>query len=138
MPQKRKKQHTGETVDQARVHLKRAQTQSDDARVAWYPPTNIAACVTNCFYAYEAAVVAAAIAVGEPWLEDHREKQKLAKKLADEGHLSSDISDLLYRLNGLRMDASYSEIDEEIEEELEDLLNDLESFLSEVNELLPK
>ena len=136
MPKKSKK-HAGETVEQARVHRERAQQQTDDARIAWYPPTNITNCVTNLFYAYESAVVAGAIAVGEAWVEDHREKQRLAKKLADNGHLSSDISDLLYRLNGLRMDGSYGEIDDEIEEELEDLLNDLETFLTEVDKLLP-
>jgi hypothetical protein len=93
--------------------------------------------VQNAFYAYENAVVAAAIAISMPWEENHGQKRKLARQLHKDKHLSVDISDRLNRLNDLRKDVSYGEPGDQLKKvDLEQLVMDLESFIGEVSELI--
>ena len=49
-----------ERVNKARRHLTLATRQWDDAYTASWEPTEPADCVSDCFYAFENAVVAAA------------------------------------------------------------------------------
>jgi uncharacterized protein YutE (UPF0331/DUF86 family) len=131
------KKHTGESIADAGVHLEHARKQFEKSQVDWYEPSDPGSCVTNAFYAYENAVVAAAIAVSEDWEEDHAQKRKLAKKLHTNGHLATDVSALLDQLNRLRKDVSYGEPGSELRRlDLEGLVNDLESFIEEVETLL--
>ncbi len=133
------RQHKGEPISQATVHLERAKEQWERAVKDSYAPADPGSCVTWCFYAYENAVVAAAIALGEDWEENHAKKQLLAKKLAQLGQLNTDISDLLDRLNTLRKDIAYGEPGSELaNEDLEDLVGELERFLSEVETVIKR
>jgi len=133
------RQHKGEPISEAAVHWQRAKEQWERAANDSYAPADPGSCVTWSFYAYENAVVAAAIALGEDWEEDHGKKKRLAKKLAERGHLKTDVSDLLDRLNGLRKDIAYGEPGSELaNEDLEDLVRQLESFLSEVEAVIKK
>lgn len=99
------KKHAGEPITEAKAHLDRAREQYEKAQVDWYEPSDPASCVSNAFYSYENAVVAAAIAASKPWEEDHRQKRELAKKLYKRKCLKVDVSDLLEKLNDLRKDS---------------------------------
>lgn len=130
-------QHQGEPISEAKKHLESADKQRASAAIDSWEPADPSGCVTQCFYAYENAVVAAAIAVGEPWEEVHWKKRDLAKKLFDDGHLATDVSDLLDRLNTLRKDVAYGEPSSDLARlDLEDLVSNLENFLSEVEEVV--
>ncbi|OLC46939.1 MAG: hypothetical protein AUH43_12830 [Acidobacteria bacterium 13_1_40CM_65_14] len=124
-------------VAEARDHLSRAQQQCDQAATDAWEPAEPADCVTKCFYAFENAVVAAAVGVGIAWTKNHVEKARLAKRLFDENKVRTDVSSNLTWLNPVRKDISYGEPGEELANvDLEDLVSDLEAFINEVEELL--
>jgi len=111
--------------------------QLHQAQVDWWPPEDPASCVTNAFYAYENAVVAAAEAVGERWQKNHVEKAKLASKLAADGTVRTDVGDTLDLLNRLRKDVSYGDPGPDLAGlDLEDTVSDLEQFADEVDKLI--
>src|SRR5438876_9685246 len=102
-------QSKSEWMAEARKHLAIASKQWDEASTAWWPPTDAAECVTKCFYAFENAIVAAAIALEIPWKKQHPDKAKIAAELAKQQKVSADISSQLIALNALRKDVSYDE-----------------------------
>lgn len=121
----------------ARTKLVRATEQWDQATMASWRPTEAGDCVTKCFYSFENAVVAAAIALDIRWEKQHFHKAQIAKQLAQNGHVTPDVSDLLSWLNELRKDISYGEPGPHLMDiNLEDLLSDLESYLAEVEQVI--
>src|SRR5687767_14239323 len=101
-------------VAEARGHLDLAKQQWDDAATDSWEPTDAAGCVTNCFYAFENAVVAAAEALGMPWKKTHPDKALIAAELAKQKKVAVDISARLVELNTLRKDVSYGEPGQEL------------------------
>lgn len=126
-------------VVEARSHLDVARTQWEKAAVESWEPADPAACVSLAFYSYENAVVAAAEAVGEKWEKKHYMKAEVAKKLASDGVLKTDVSERLHQLNNLRKDVAYGEPGSELAEvNLEDLVADLENFIDAVDEVVSR
>lgn len=124
-------------LPEARQALKRARSQLERVQVAGFDPPDYVEAVTFAFYAYENATVAAAEAKGMKWTKSHYEKAHLARKLVDDGILSTDIEERLLRLNDLRKDVAYGEPGPELEEvDLEDLASDLELFIDEVEKVV--
>ncbi len=124
-------------LDKARTHLKLASKQRDKAATDSWEPEEPESCVTNVFYAYENIVVAVAEAVGAKWKKNHFDKADLAAKLANDGKLSTDISQLMLHLNDLRKDVSYGQPGAALlNEDLETLVSDLESMIDEAEELI--
>jgi len=124
-------------VHQARELLAKARAQAEQAAVDSWEPAEPAECVTKCFYAFENALTAAAIALGEGVTTRHDEKAVLAERLAKERKLKTDISDQLVTLNDLRKDVQYGSPGSELAEtSLEDLLMELEAFLDEVEAVI--
>lgn len=124
-------------VAAAREHLARAETQRDEAATAAWEPPEPADCVSKCFYAFENAVVAAAIALGIPWEKNHWRKAELAAKLYKTGNLTTDISERLLDLNGARKDISYGDPGPVLAEtDLEDLVSDLDDYLIQVTSIV--
>jgi len=122
---------------EATKHLARAKIQWDEACTHSWEPAEPADCVSKCFYSYENALVAVAVALGYQWTKKHYEKAALAARLFKERHLKTDISGRLVELNELRKDVSYGEPGEELKKmSLEDLVSDLESFLDEVESMI--
>ena len=133
------KKHTGESLAEAEIHLKRAREQLDKAQVDAWEPSDPESCASNSFYAYENAVVAAAIVVLGSWEESHADKVKLAKRLYEEKHLPADISDLLDCLNDVRKDVAYGEPGLALRAlDLEGLVTELDTYLDEVEKLFDK
>jgi hypothetical protein len=128
-----------EQLAEANEHLELAKQQWDAASTAWWPPTDTADCVTKCFYAFENAVVAGAIALEIVWKKTHPDKIRVAKLLVQGGHVQTDISERLAELNRVRKDVSYGEPGHEMAGlDLEDMLSDLESYIGEIAALLHK
>jgi|SRR5437588_4377722 len=126
-----------ERLHEAHERMKRARDQWDRAAVASWEPVEAAECVTNCFYALENAVIAAAVAAGLPGTKKHWEKEELAEQLVREGKLKTDVSDRLNELNSARKDVQYGSPGESLAEiDLEDLVSEVESFLDEVDALI--
>ena len=122
---------------EARRQLALAQDQWDNAATDWWSPTDAAGCVSKCFYSFENAVVAAAIALQIRWKKQHADKATIAQRLAQKGHVTKDVSELLGSLNDLRKDISYGEPGPELKAmDLEDLLADLENYLDEVEQVI--
>ena len=120
-------------IREAREHLERARAQWNDACVDSWEPSEPAESVTKAFYAFENALTAVALALGERLTTKHYEKAELAANLVKRGKLKTDVSDRLVELNGLRKDVQYGVPGEELENaDLEDILTDLEYFLEEV------
>ena len=123
----------GVRVDEAREHLARAQRQWDEAAVAAWEPPEPADCVTKCFYAFENAVVAAAIVLGIPWEKNHWYKADLAAELYQRGDVTKNVHDLLHHLNDARKDISYGDPGPALADiDLEGLVSDLEGYLSQI------
>ena len=128
-----------ERVGEAREQLALANRQWDDAAAAAWDPPDAADCVTKCFYAFENAVVAAAMALGIQWEKNHGKKADLAAELSDRGEVKKDIRSLLRHLNDVRKDISYEEPGPELTDiDLEDLVGELEEYLGEVDALIDK
>jgi len=128
-----------ERVGEAREQLALANRQWDDAAAAAWDPPDAADCVSKCFYAFENAVVAAAMALGIQWEKNHGKKADLAAELSDRGEVKKDIRSLLRRLNDVRKDISYEEPGPELADiDLEDLVGELEEYLGEVDALIDK
>ena len=126
-----------ERIAEARKQLEIATRQFDEACTASWMPTEPAECISKCFYAFENAVVAAAMALGIPWKKDHRKKADLAATLFDTGKATKNISELLIELNDVRKDISYGEAGQTLEDmDLDDLLSDLKDYLSQVESLI--
>ena len=124
-------------VAKARKQLTIATKQCDAAHITSWEPADPAECVSKCFYAFENAVVAAAMALDITWKRDHKQKADVAALLFNEGKLENNIHELLVDLNSLRKDISYDEPGPILEEmDLEDLLSDLEDYLSQVESLI--
>ena len=123
----------------ARDHLDHAQKQLDSAATDSWEPAEPESCVSNVFYAYENVVVALAEASGIGWKKTHPSKVEIAARLAKDGKVSKDISQLLVRLNGLRKDISYGEHGSNlVREDLETLVSDLESMIDEADAIISK
>ena len=121
----------------ARKQLALAYVQLDEAATASWPPPDEADCVSMCFYSFENAVVAAAIALQIQWKKRHPDKAKIAARLAKEGHVSRDVSALLGSLNNLRKDVSYGHSGPELKTtNLEGLVADLEQYLVEIEQVI--
>jgi uncharacterized protein (UPF0332 family) len=126
-------------LHKAHERLKTARHQWDRASVASWEPVEPAECVTNCFYALENAVIAAALAAGLTGTTRHWEKEELAAQLVRDGKLKTDVSDRLNELNSVRKDVQYGSPRESLREmDLEDLVAEVEDFLDEVDELVGK
>lgn len=128
-----------ERVNKARRHLTLATRQWDNACTASWEPTEPADCVSDCFYAFENAVVAAATALGIAWEKNHGKKAELAARLVNygRGKLTKNIRDLLVELNNVRKDISYGEPGPELAEiNLGDQVSELEDYLSQVESLI--
>ena len=126
-----------ERLAKARRQLTFGAKQCDEANIAAWEPTDPAECVSKCFYAFENAVVAAAMALGIPWKKNHRKKSHLAAKLFDTGKVTKNICELLIELNDVRKDISYGEAGPMLADiDLTDLLSDLEDYLSQVESLI--
>lgn len=89
------------TDEDAESKLVTAREHYDRASVSSWEPEDREACIIWAFYAYENAVVAAAEAVGISWSKNHPSKQKAARELYKDGHVSADVSDKLDELNEL-------------------------------------
>ena len=101
--------------------------------MAAWEPAEPADCVTKCFYAFENAVVAAAIVLGIPWEKNHWHKADLAAELYRRGDVKRDVHDLLHHLNDARKDISYGDPGPALADiDLEDLVSDLEAYLSQI------
>lgn len=121
----------------ARKLLETAKQQLDQASVHAWEPAEPAEAVTKCFYSLENALTAAATALGEKWTKKHYEKARLAKKLAADRKLRTDIGERLTELNELRKNVQYGEPGEALlEADLEDILAEVEGFLDEVDKLI--
>jgi len=82
--------------------------------------------------------MAAAIVCGYSRTTRHYEKASIARSLAKDGHLKTDVSERLEELNDLRKDVQYGEPGPRVSRaNLEELVESLESFLDEVEALLP-
>ena len=126
-----------ERVGEAREQLAVANRQWDDAAAAAWDPPDAADCVSKCFYAFENAVVAAAIALDIGWEKHHGKKADLAAELFDRGEVTRDIRSLLRHLNDVRKDISYEEPGPELANiDLEELVGELEEYLGEVDAFL--
>ena len=124
---------------EAEQRLQTARKQWDQAAVDSWDPAEPAECVTKCFYGFENAVTAAAIALGEKWTTKHYEKADLAHRLAATGRLKTDISERLVELNGLRKDVQDGTPGEAlVDADLEGMVSELESFLDEVEDLVDR
>ena len=128
-----------ERVGEAREQLGLANRQWDDAAAAAWDPPDAADCVSKCFYAFENAVVAAAIALGMRWEKNHGRKADLAAELFSRGEVKKDIRSLLHHLNDVRKDISYDEPGPELADiDLEELVSELEEYLSGVDALIDR
>lgn len=117
--------------------LKVAIEQWDRAAVASWSPADPAECVTNAFYAYENALMAAAHAIGRRATTKHYEKAALAGDMFQRNELKTDVSEKIDELNELRKDVQYGEPGPELRSyDLEDLVAELEEFLDEVREVI--
>jgi uncharacterized protein (UPF0332 family) len=122
---------------EARQRLKAANEQMGQAAVHSWEPAEPAECVTKCFYAFENALTAAALAVGQKTSTKHYEKAKLATQLTKKGILKTDVSDRLIELNDLRKDVQYGEPGQALANaDLEDILAELQAFLDEVEQIV--
>ena len=123
----------------ARKQLVLAEKQWDQAAVAWWEPTDASGCVSNCFYSFENAIVACAIALRIRWTKNHLHKAQIAEQLAQQGHVTQDVSDLLGSLNEIRKDISYGEPGPDLSAiDLEDLLSELETYIADVKQTIDK
>ena len=126
-----------ERIAEARQQLALANRQWDDASTAAWEPTEPAECVSNCFYAFENAVVAAATALSIKWEKIHRQKAELAAELFRQGKVTNNICELLVALNDVRKDISYGEPGQRLADiDLEDLVSELEDYLTQVASLI--
>ncbi len=127
-------------LKEARARLRVAKGQWDGASIDSWEPQEPAECVTKCFYAYENALTAAATALGVKWTKKHYEKVKLARELFEANKLKTDVSSEIERLNELRKDIQYGELNAYDEDgdpiDLEDLVSNLELFIDEVDEVI--
>lgn len=124
-------------VRKAKRLLETAKEQLGQASVHAWEPAEPAEAVTKCFYSLENALTAAATALGQRWTTKHYEKARLAKRLAADGKLSTDISERLTELNELRKNVQYGEPGAALlEADLEDILGEVEGFLDEVENLI--
>jgi uncharacterized protein (UPF0332 family) len=124
-------------LKRAHASLGVAKKQFEKASVHSWEPSDPAQCVTMAFYSYENALVAAAVGLAYEWQHTHHSKVEVAKKLAKDGKLKTDIGARLAKLNRLRKDVSYGEPGMELSEvSLEDLMGELESFIDEIDDLL--
>ena len=124
-------------VAEARRHLELATAQWDDAAVASWEPADPAGCVSTCFYAFENAVVAAAIALDIPWKKNHWQKATVAATLFALGKVKTNISDTLLHLNEVRKDISYGDPGPLLADtNLEDLVSDLDNYVAQVTMIL--
>jgi hypothetical protein len=124
-------------VKEARDLLQLARRQAEQAAIHSWDPAEPAECVTKCFYSYENALTAAAAALGKTFTTQHQEKAELAKRLADEKKLQTDISGLLVTLNSLRKNVQYGGPGQELAgTDLDDLVMELETFLDEVDAVI--
>ncbi len=126
-------------LKEARKHLDLAKEQWESAACAAWEPEDAAGCVTNAFYAYENLIVAVAEAYGRRWKPSHYKKSELATELFSEKILSTDVGEIILKLNDLRKDVSYGEPGFELADaNLEDIVSELETFCNEVESIVDR
>ena len=128
---------SGDQIKEAQQRLKTAKEQWNQAGVHSWEPAEPAECITKCFYAFENALTAAALACGEKITTKHYEKANLASKLVKLKVLKTDISDRLVELNDLRKDVQYGEPGHALANaDLDEIMGELEEFLEDVEQVV--
>ncbi len=118
-------------ANKARKQLKTAKKGIDEG------DEDVAA--TFLFQAYENAVRAAAKSTGSfPDTKAHWDLSAQASDLAEEGYLTTNVSDQLDDLNSDRKEAAYGYEEEFEHEDFVAAAEDLEAFLKEVDDLIKR
>ena len=125
------------TREAARAAIDRAKRQLARVQAALQGATDPDEVVTWAFYAYENCVVALAEYLDISRQRSHPDKVRIARLLHRQRKVTVDVGDLLERLNELRKDVAYGDVDTSLEEEdIQEIATGLAGFVEEVEDLI--